>query len=314
LNKKENLIKTINHQEPEWIPYVGEGSWKFVYPSFSEREKEGGYDGWGFLWEFSPVTGSYPSHNYLIRDIEDIYHFKIPDPYIPDMLNEAKREMEKTNREDTLIIGYTPLGIFTRSWFLMGMENYLMALITDKEAIIELHKKIADFKIAICERFIDELDVDAVWVSDDWGTTKDLFISPELWRETIKPQQRRICNSVKNRGKILFQHSCGKVESILGDMIDLGIDVWNPCQPCNDLGGLKKKHGDKITFMGGIDSLIVDTGTPDDVRREVLYRIDTMAGKDGFIIEPSHWVKFPEENLDMMNQTAKDYGKYICKS
>ena len=96
---------------------------------------------------------------------------------------------------------------------------------------------------------------------------------------------------MKAHGILVNQHSCGKIEAIFGDIVGMGADMWNPCQPCNDLAALKREYGERIAFFGGLDSQFVldrPGTTPDDIRREVRRRIDELASGGGYIAAPSH--------------------------
>ena len=85
------------------------------------------------------------------------------------------------------------------------------------------------------------IPLDIIWYGDDWGTQSDLFLPPNVWRRIVKPHTQRIYACTKERGILINQHSCGRIESIFGDVVEMGADVWNPCQPCNDLAALKRQ-------------------------------------------------------------------------
>jgi len=153
-----------------------------------------------------------------------------------------------------------------------------------------------------------------VWYGDDWGTQDALFLPPEIWRKTIKPATQRIYDCMKERDIVINQHSCGKIEDIFSDMVEMGADIWNPCQPCNDLASLKKQYGGKVAFCGGIDSqFILDKPgvTPEEVRKEVRKRIDQLSDGGGYIAGPSHSVPYDQELLDAMNDEIDGYGRSI---
>ena len=75
---------------------------------------------------------------------------------------------------------------------------------------------------------------------------------PQIWRKVIKPHTKRIYDCIHDMGMIVNQHSCGKIEAVFGDMVEIGADMWNMCQPCNDLKTLKEKYGKDICFFGGL--------------------------------------------------------------
>jgi uroporphyrinogen decarboxylase len=110
---------------------------------------------------------------------------------------------------------------------------------------------------------------------------------------------------------MVVQHSCGCNGPILGDLVEMGLDVWHPCQPTsNDLAALKQKFVGRLTFYGAINSYVLDRGTPDDVRAEVRLRIRQLASGGGFIAAPSHGVPYRQENLDAMAAEVARTGRY----
>jgi len=316
---KENYIKAIFHNNPEWVPYQNEAVIT-VKPPICERPAEPGLDAFGCEWwlEKDAQGGTYPaSRNYVITDIE---HWKeqivLPDISKYDW-SEAKAKAAQVDREKYLVGGFIEMGIFERIYLLMGMEEALMAFYTDEDALYELAGVIADYKIEFLKKYHEEIHLDILWYGDDWGTQDNLFISPDIWRRVIKPHTKRIYDCAKSLGIIINQHSCGKIDSILGDMIEMGADIWNPCQPCNDLAALKKQYGDQICFCGGVDSQFVldnPNATPEDVVVEVKRRLDEMSFHGGYIIGPSHTVPYDPEKLHAMKDTINDYGRKIYKT
>jgi len=317
---KENYLKAIYRDNPEWVPYNGEAV-KTIMPPVCERPKTPGEDAFGCLWAINEHAkgGTYPAErDFVITDITDWRNqVKFPDVSLYDW-SDARKAAKEIDRDRYLVGAFIEMGIFERSYLLMGMEEALMAYYTDEEEMEALSSAIADYKIAFLKKYHEEVGLDILWYGDDWGTQNNLFISPDIWRRVIKPHTKRIFNCAKSLGIIINQHSCGKIESVLGDLAEIGADCWNPCQPCNDLAALKKQYGDKICFIGGVDSQYVldnPSATPDDVITEVKKRIDEMAlPSGGFIIGPSHSVPYDKAKLSAMNTTIKEYGREIYKN
>lgn len=310
MNKKDNLLRAIQHKDPEWIPYWGEDSFAYVLPTFTEMPEQGGYDDWRCFWEYSSTTGSYPGHEHYIKSAEEILNFIVPDPFAPGLLDAAKNAIKNIDRNQTVVVCNNHIGLHERSYILMGMEEYLIKLALNEELIEQLFDKIFDFKFKFTNRMLDELDIDGIWFGDDWGTQNGLFFSFEKWRALIKPRIKKLYDTVHNRGKLVFQHSCGKIESIIPDLVEIGLDVWNPCQPINDLVYLKKEFGDRLTFMGAVDSVVLDMQGRSEIENEIKLRIDQLKHNGGFILYPSHHVSFPEENVRAFIEFSKKYGKY----
>ena len=317
MTQKENYIRALKRLGPEWVPYADEAV-VTVRPPVCERPSAAGPDAFGCLWELEEKAegGTYPaSHDYVITDLQQWKTLlKVPDVEACDW-SRARAEAEKIDRDRYLVGGFIEMGIFERIWLLMGMEEALMAYYTDEDTLFELAGAIADYKIGFLEKYQREVGMDILWYGDDWGTQNNLFISPEKWRRIIKPHTRRIYDCAKSLGIMINQHSCGKIEAILPDIIEMGAVSWNPCQPCNDLAAMKKQYGGGICFIGGVDSQFVldnhDT-TPEDVVREVKRRIDEMAlPHGGYIVGPSHSVPYDPEKLEAMQTTIREYGREI---
>ena len=121
------------------------------------------------------------------------------------------------------------------------------------------------------------------------------------------------CVKSRSRGRIV-QHSCGSVYRLLPEMVEAGVEVLNPVQASAahmHRRRLKAQFGDRLSFMGGIDTQrVLPFGTPDDVRREVKRRISDLVPGGGYILAPVHNVQaeVPPENLVTMYRHALQVG------
>jgi hypothetical protein len=116
---------------------------------------------------------------------------------------------------------------------------------------------------------------------------------------------------MKDRGILINQHSCGRVEEIIPDIVEMGVTIWNPCQPCNGLAGLKTEFAGRLAFCGGIDSqFVLDRPgvTTEEVRAEVRRRIDELA-EGGYIAAPSHEVPYEPAVAEAMNDEIVRYER-----
>ncbi len=315
MNAKENLLRAINHDHPLWVPNSMENSIQF-FPPVVERPKTTGKDAFGVKWGIDSKAkgGTYPVHNG--HTISDICNWReqitIPDIEQLDW-SEIIEQVESIDRNEHLLSGFFEMGLFERSYLLLSMEEALIAYLAEPDHMNQMLAAIADYKIALIRKFNEVADLDLVWYGDDWGTQENLFVSPEIWRKIIKPHTQRIYNCIKECGAIVGQHSCGMIEPIFGDMVEMGAKIWNPCQPCNDLAGLKKRFSGQIAFCGGIDSqFVLDRAgvTPEEVRAEVRKRIDELADGGGYVASPSHSVPYDPIILEAMNDEISRYGKY----
>ena len=314
MTPKENLLRAIRHEGPEWVPNKMEAVVRIGSPVI-ERPSQAGKDAFGVIWalEEGVQTGTYPVlGGQPVSELRS-WREQVRMPDI-DQLNwdQVRESAESVNRAECLVSGFVEMGLFERSYLLLGMEEALMAYVSAPELMREIVSAIADYKIRLIERFDDVADLDLVWYGDDWGTQDNLFLPPETWRRILKPHTKRIYDCLKSRGIIINQHSCGRIESVFSDMVEMGADIWNPCQPCNDLAALKATHAGKICFCGGIDSqFVLDRPgvTCEQVRAEVRMRIDQLSAGGGYIAAPSHGVPYNQALIDAMNDEITVYGR-----
>jgi hypothetical protein len=316
LTPKENMLRAIRRQNPQWVPN-GMDHVHWVTPPVVERPAQAGRDAFAVAWDFEPTAegGTFPAHGG--QTITNLSRWRQQITF-PDLSRldwaPLQRWLGQVDRTQYLLMGFCEMGLFERTYLLLGMEAALEAFLTEPQAITDLVGAIADYKITLLERFAAEIPLDMVWYGDDWGTQQNLFLPPAVWRAIIRPHTQRIYDCLKRRGLLINQHSCGRIESIFPDLVEMGADMWNPCQPCNDLAALKKQFGTRISFCGGIDSQFVlarPDATPAEVRKEVALRIEQLAPGGGYIAAPSHGVPYRPEIVQALNDAIADFGASI---
>jgi uroporphyrinogen decarboxylase len=210
-------------------------------------------------------------------------------------------------------------GIFEQPARVMGLQNFLMALLTAPQFADRLMEQITDIYIESCNSYLDHvgqyLQVFTFW--DDVTGQNGWLIRPELYRKMIKPKQKRLVDAIKKKTDAkLFFHCCGAARGLIPDLIELGFDILNPVQVSArgmDTKELKAEFGRDITFWGGIDTQrVLPFGKPQDVVDEVKRRIDDLAPGGGFVLAAVHNIQalVPPENIVTMFDTALEYGKY----
>jgi len=170
--------------------------------------------------------------------------------------------------------------------------------------------RIMDWILAVVREYSKYPRIDAIYFGDDWGQQHGLIMGPRIWREFLKPRLAKIYAEVKSAGKFVLIHSCGDIQGILPDLIEIGLDVFNPFQPeVMDVHEIKRMYGDRLTFFGGISlQKTLSFGTPEDVKAEVIDRIQTIGKGGGYICNACHAITrdVPAENIDMLIQTLRN--------
>jgi uroporphyrinogen decarboxylase len=169
------------------------------------------------------------------------------------------------------------------------MENLLMAMVVDPAFAHGLLDRILEFNLRLIDN-VCEFDVDAMMFGDDWGHQRGLITGPDHWRDYIKPRIRRMYGAAKAKGKYVFIHSCGKVEQLFPELIEAGLDVFNPMQPeVMDVAEVKRQFGSALSFYGGISTQkTLPFGTVQETKDEVKRLIDVLGRDGGYIAAPAH--------------------------
>ena len=200
---------------------------------------------------------------------------------------------------------------FEKAYFARGLENFLADLAGEPEFSDRLLRMIIRKNMVMLENFLISPHIDGVLLGSDWGTQRGMLMSPEVWRERIKEGERQEYDLIHSMGKDVFVHSCGKIDPILPDLCEMGLDALNPIQPeCMDIGELKRLYGGSLAYYGGISTQqILPNGTPEEVARETRRVIELMSTDGGYITGPSQEIMpdVPYENLLALIDTAKEY-------
>ena len=198
-----------------------------------------------------------------------------------------------------------------KAYFSRGIENFLLDLAGSPEWSKALLDMIIRKNLVMLENVLVCQDFDAVLLGSDWGTQSDLIMSPCCFRTMIKEGEKLEYDLIKKYGKDVFVHSCGNIEKIMDDLVEIGVQALNPVQPeCMDIYALKTKYGDKITFFGGISTQqTLPYGTPEQVESEMVKVINAMSVNGGYIIAPSQEIQpnVPYDNLIALIETARTY-------
>jgi uroporphyrinogen decarboxylase len=172
---------------------------------------------------------------------------------------------------------------FERHWSLRGMTNSLMDFYTDPEKVHKLYSALTDFYLIVIERAKNELSIDGIFVSDDLGTQQGPFFSPEIFCEFFKPYYKRLINKAHSLGMHFWLHCCGNIELFLPHFIEIGLDVIHPIQKYTmDEKKINQQFGKDLCIWAGFDvQQVIPWGTPEDVRREVRFLMDTYRKPEG---------------------------------
>jgi len=197
--------------------------------------------------------------------------------------------------------------LFERAWTLRSMPELMIDMLEAPAWVDELLAAITAYNLGIIEKVV-QYDIDAVMFGDDWGGQQGLLTGAKLWRRFLKPHLQQMYQAVKRAGKLVFIHSCGKVQELFPDLIELGLDCFNPFQPeVMNPYEIKRQFGQHLAFYGGMSiQRILPYGTPREVRDEARRLMDEIGRDGGYIIAPSHAMPgdIPVENMVALIETV----------
>jgi uroporphyrinogen decarboxylase len=255
--------------------------------------------------------------------IEDLDNYQgWPDMSDPSRVAHVRETARRLAEENQYAILATPwlLFPFERAHAMQGMEPFLLNMAMKPDFAKAMLERITHYCKQLMGYFLEELgdNVDIIKIGDDLGIQQGLMISPQMYRDILKPFHVDFINFIKSRtnAKILF-HSCGDVAPLIGDFIDIGIDILNPIQTStgsiSDLSSLKKRFGKNMVFCGGIDSHhILPFGSVEEVRQEVRRVMQLLGPGGGCMIGAVHTVMndVPPENVLAMVDAVEEFGHY----
>lgn len=208
--------------------------------------------------------------------------------------------------------------LFEWGCFLRRMDNFLMDLLCCPLEVEELLDQLLERHLATLEKVCQSVGdlVDIIRFGDDLGMTTGPFMDAETYRMLFKPRHKQLCDYVKSHSNMhTFIHSCGSISSLMPDLIDAGIEIFNPVQT-NSLNMspefLKKEFGNDCTFWGGgVETVgVLNNGSAMDVRRQVLERLEIMSKGGGFVFNTVHNIlpDVPPRNIIAMFDAVREFN------
>ena len=269
-------------------------------------------DAFGVIWDRS-VDKDIGIVKQLLLPEPTLKNFVFPDPHNPKAFENIPMRLKTcSDRFHIFGIGFS---LYERAWTLRGMENLMMDFIDNPDFVHELFTRIADYNIAHIRKAL-EYPVDGIYFGDDWGQQHGVQMGAKLWREFIKPQLKRMYDEVHQAGRYVFIHSCGDVDELFDDLIEVGVNCFNPFQPeVMNVYELLPQYRGRLVFHGGMSTQkILPFGTVDDVVAET-NRLIELGSEGGYIFAPAHAVEgdVPLENMLAFIATLKSQPGYVAQ-
>ena len=198
---------------------------------------------------------------------------------------------------------------------LIGQMNALTWMGEYRERLGEQILRIGEFYRKSAEAALDAagglLDGFVIW--GDVAYRNSMFFSPNYWRRYFKPAVKGMIELCHKRNLPVIYHGCGNVKAILPDFIEMGLDAYNPLEAKAglDVCELRRQYGHRFGFCGNSNMQIWEEGNPDELRREVLRKLNAAKG-GGFIFQSDHSVSssVSGKTYDYIVRLVREYGNY----
>lgn len=341
-----DIGRTFNERPEDWNPVTMANGAGAFYPAWFKpvRMDDGSYqtyddDGLRMLSRmpvgatffdqtYFPYVDGFPD-NYDTLDAEMgrimwARHAHSPwdhagDPGFWAKLRENTLKLRQSTDKALLVV--CGCNLFEWGTFLRRMDNFLMDLLCDPYNVEKLLDQLMIRHLATLEKVCAAVGdiVDIIRFGDDLGMTTGPFMEAETYRELFKPRHKILCDYVKSHSKMhTFIHSCGSISLLMPDMIEAGIEIFNPVQTNAwrmDPVFLKREFGKECTFWGGgIETAgVLNSKSPEEIREKVLERMEIMSPGGGFVFNTVHNIlpDVPPENIAAMFDAVNEYNDKI---
>ncbi len=231
-------------------------------------------------------------------------------------LRERTLHLRQTTDKALMIV--CGCNLFEWGTFLRRMDNFLMDLICDPDNVARLLDELLKRHLATLEKVCASVGdiVDIIRFGDDLGMTSGPFMDTDTYRNLFKPRHKILCDYVKTHSRMhTFIHSCGSISSLMPDMIDAGIEIFNPVQTnAYNMSPefLKKEFGQSCTFWGGgIENVgVLNIGSKQQIREQVLERMEIFSKGGGFVFNTIHNIlpDVPPENIITLFEAVQEFN------
>lgn len=287
------------------MPYAGDAR-------IGSQAQVAHYEAWGYR----PAAPDRPNPLELATSLADLERFPFPEIGGPRVVGGLGRQVEALHARGLAAGGNTPhLGgeLFEAAWRLRGFETFLTDLVRRKEMAHFLLDRLA----ALARRNAATLaaaGVDVLALDDDVGMPGGMMMSPATWREFFRPRLVAIieaARAIKPDVRVIY-HSDGDFESIVDDLVDIGVAAINPLQPEHmDAVRIRRRYGRRLALWGTVGrQTTFSFGDPAAIREEVRVRVETL-GRAGLVLCPAYDIDEPDipwANVAAFLEAGRTFG------
>ncbi len=243
-------------------------------------------DEWGCVWERTDVSNTGQVVVHPLRDLANMADYAWPDPDDPRRYHDFEQQLDGAG--DRFVMFCFGPGIFERLHMLHGMPETLMDFYKHPDEIHALIDRILEHHLRVlrnCTRIAGGR-IHAAAMADDWGLQDRAFVGRKVFRTFFLPRYRRWFDEIKAAGLHVWMHSCGRINELLDDLIDCGVEVINMQQP-NVVGidEISERFRGRVCFESIVDTqTTLPRGSYDEIRAQARALLEKWGTPDGGFI------------------------------
>jgi hypothetical protein len=270
LTAKQNMQETIRGGKPDRFVNQYEAVQLLFHPymmhaNSASKGMVNVVNAWGVTNSFPEnVPGAFPVHTKEKIVVKDIEHWRdyvhAPDlKFTDEEWAMWKAQYDAVDGSQSYKATFIAPGLFEQSHHLCEISRALEYYALYPDEMHELIDYLTEWELKLAEGICTHLKPDAIFHHDDWGGEKSTFMSPAMFEDFFVEPYKKIYGYYHDHGvELIFHHADSYSATLVPDMIEMGIDVWQGCMETNNVPELVKKYGGKITFMGDIDNKSMD--------------------------------------------------------
>ena len=231
---------------------------------------------------------------------------------LADNLAEMTAAADAIHADGKAAIGDMPCTVWETSWYLRSMPALMMDMLEEDEKATWLLDHVTEQSCQHAQAYV-QAGVDFLHLGDDVGMQQSIMMSREMYQQWIQPRLTRVIEAARaiNPDVLIFYHTCGYVEPLIGDLIEAGIDILNPVQPeCMDFADIHARYGEQLSFNGTLGTqTTMPFGSPEQVRQTTIRNLEIAGEKGGLLCCPTHLLEpeVPFENIEAYVAACKEF-------
>ncbi len=338
MTSRERVLTALDGGTPDQVPIleflIDQRVWKALAPDATDMadamdrigfdgvgcgarfertapEADGSYtDEWGVTYRPGPEAMDHPVRG-PIRTLADAEAYEPPDPEAPHRLGNLPHVVERFAGRRAICFHHR--AAFMWSAYLMGLEDLLMAFLTEPELATTVLDKVLEANMGVIRRAI-RAGAEVIVLGDDYAANTGPLFSPDVFRTFLAPRLAKMIRMIHDEGARVVKHSDGNIYPLLDDILACGPDGLNPIEPVAGmtLAETRRRVGPDLCICGNIDcGELLSHGSPEAVRDAVRQAIHDGAGNGAFILTSSNSLHSScrPENVRAMVEAGQTFGR-----